>query len=64
MAGRGRLGSGCVLAMAWLSATVGLFAKTPEAASGFTFFVMFMPYASSAFVPVDTMPAWLHGIAE
>lgn len=32
-----------VLAMAWLSATVGLVAKTPEAASGFTFFVMFLP---------------------
>jgi len=27
-----------VLAMAWLSATVGLIAKTPEAASGFTWF--------------------------
>lgn len=53
-----------VLAMAWLSATVGLIAKTPEAASGFTFFVMFLPYASSAFVPVETMPSWLHGFAE
>lgn len=53
-----------VLAMAWLSATVGLVAKTPEAASGFTFFVMFLPYASSAFVPVETMPTWLHGFAE
>lgn len=53
-----------VLAMAWLSATVGLVAKTPEAASGFTFFVMFLPYASSAFVPVETMPSWLHGFAE
>jgi len=53
-----------VLAMAWLSATVGLIAKTPEAASGFTFFVMFLPYVSSAFVPVETMPSWLHGFAE
>ena len=24
---------------------------------------MFLPYASSAFVPVDTMPAWLQGFA-
>lgn len=53
-----------VLAMAWLSATVGLIAKTPEGASGFTFFVMFLPYVSSAFVPVQTMPAWLHVVAE
>jgi ABC-2 type transport system permease protein len=25
--------------------------------------VMFLPYASSAFVPVDTMPGWLQGFA-
>ena len=25
---------------------------------------MFLPYASSAFVPVDTMPSWLQGFAE
>jgi ABC-2 type transport system permease protein len=24
---------------------------------------MFLPYASSAFVPVKTMPTWLHGFA-
>ena len=24
---------------------------------------MFLPYASSAFVPVDTMPSWLQGFA-
>ena len=24
---------------------------------------MFLPYASSAFVPVCTMPGWLHGFA-
>ena len=28
-----------------------------------TFLVMFLPYASSAFVPVHTMPNWLHGFA-
>jgi hypothetical protein len=31
---------------------------------GFTFSVMFLPYPSSAFVPVDTMPAWIHGFAR
>ena len=25
---------------------------------------MFVPYASSAFVPIDTMPSWLHGFAR
>ncbi|MFI0356354.1 ABC transporter permease [Actinomadura sp. 9N407] len=52
-----------IIAMSALSAAVGLLARTPEAASGFTFFVLFLPYPSSAFVPVDTMPGWLHGFA-
>ncbi|MEE1940241.1 ABC transporter permease [Streptomyces sp. TRM 70361] len=53
-----------VVAFSWLSAAVGLLARTPEAASGFTFLVLFLPYPSSAFVPVETMPGWLHGFAE
>jgi len=52
-----------VLAISWLSAAFGLLAKSPEAAAGFTFIVMFLPYPSSAFVPIDTMPSWLHGFA-
>jgi hypothetical protein len=38
--------------------------RDDRAASGFTFFVMFLPYPSSAFVPVSTMPSWIHGFAE
>jgi ABC-2 type transport system permease protein len=53
-----------VVAVSWLAATIGLVAGSPEAANGFTFFVMFLPYASSAFVPVDTMPSLLQGVAE
>lgn len=53
-----------VFAMTWLAATVGLLVKSPEAAGAFTFFMAFLPYPSSAFVPIDTMPGWLHGIAE
>lgn len=53
-----------VLAVSWLSAAVGLVAKTPEAAGGFTFLLMFLPYPSSAFVPIDTMPTWLRGFSE
>jgi len=53
-----------VLAISWLAAAFGVLAKTPEAAGGFSFFVMFLPYASSAFVPIDTMPSWLHGFAR
>ncbi|MFD5751039.1 ABC transporter permease [Streptomyces sp. NPDC127033] len=53
-----------ITAMSWLSAAVGLLAKSPEAASGFTFFALFLPYPSSAFVPIETMPSWLHGFAD
>jgi ABC-2 type transport system permease protein len=53
-----------VLAITWLAATVGLLAKSTESASSFTFFVAFLPYASSAFVPIDTMPGWIQGFAR
>jgi ABC-2 type transport system permease protein len=53
-----------VLAVSWVGAVFGLLARTPEGAGGFSFFAMFLPYPSSAFVPVETMPAWLHGFAE
>ncbi|WP_412077189.1 ABC transporter permease [Streptomyces xanthophaeus] len=53
-----------ITAISWLAAALGLLAKTPEAAGGFTFLMMFLPYPSSAFVPIDTMPGWLHGFAE
>ena len=53
-----------ILAISWLSAAVGVLARSPEAAGGFTFLMAFLPYPSSAFVPIDTMPTWIHGIAE
>jgi ABC-2 type transport system permease protein len=53
-----------VLAVSWLAAAIGLIAKSPEAANGFTFVIMFLPYASSAFVPVDTMPSSIQGFAQ
>jgi ABC-2 type transport system permease protein len=53
-----------MLAISWLAATMGLIANNPEAAAGFTFFGAFLPYPSSAFVPIDTMPSWLRGFAS
>lgn len=53
-----------VLAISWVSAALGVLAKTPEAASGFTFAFLFLPYVSSAFVPTESMPGWLHAFAE
>ena len=53
-----------VLTFSALAAAIGLLVESPEAANGVTFIVLFLPYASSAFVPVDTMPSWLQGFAE
>ncbi|NEE01376.1 ABC transporter permease [Phytoactinopolyspora halotolerans] len=53
-----------ILMMTWVSVMFGLIAKSADAASGFTFFILFLPYMSSAFVPVETMPAALRGFSE
>jgi ABC-2 type transport system permease protein len=53
-----------VFALSWLAAALGLLAKNPEAANGVTFVFMFLPYVSSAFVPPQSMPSWLHWFAE
>ncbi|GAB3293903.1 ABC transporter permease [Epidermidibacterium keratini] len=64
----GVLGAAGVVAL-WITAitaiftVVGLFAKTPQAASGYGFIFLFLPYLSSAFVPIATMPSWLKPIA-
>lgn len=52
-----------IAAVSWLSAALGLIASSPDAASGYTFIITFLPYASSAFVPIATMPSWLRGFA-
>jgi len=53
-----------ILTFTWLFAAIGLVAKTPAVASGYGFVVLFLPYLSSAFVPTDTMPVWLQGVAN
>jgi ABC-2 type transport system permease protein len=52
------------LAMSWFAAAVGVAVRSAEAANGVTFLVSFLPYPSSAFVPVSTMPSWLQGFAR
>jgi ABC-2 type transport system permease protein len=51
-------------AVSWLAAAFGLLARSAESAGAFSFFVLFLPYLSSAFVPPETMPAGLQAIAE
>jgi ABC-2 type transport system permease protein len=53
-----------ILAFTWLFAAIGLVSNTPAAASSYGFVLLFLPYLSSAFVPISTMPKWLQGIAE
>ncbi len=52
-----------VIAVSWLAAAFGLLVSSAEAAGGMMFFLMFFSYASSAFVPVRTLPWWLRGFA-
>ena len=51
-------------AMSWVFATVGLAVGDPETAQAAAFPVMApLVFASSAFVPVSSMPSWLQGFA-
>lgn len=52
-----------VLTFTWLSVTLGLVLSV-EASQSVNFIFLFVPYLSSGFVPIDTMPSWLHGFAE
>lgn len=47
------------VAMTYVSAIFGLLSKTPEGAGAFGFVMLFLPYLSSAFVPLETLPAAL-----
>ena len=52
-------------AFSWVFAFIGLTASSPEASNAFGFTILFpVTFLSSAFVPVESMPSWLEGIAE
>lgn len=53
-----------ILTFTWLFAAIGLVSGSPSAASSYGFALLFLPYLSSAFVPTDTMPNWLQGVAN
>lgn len=53
------------LAISWVSAILGLLAKSVEAVQWMTFMIVFpMTFASSAFVPTEGMPRLLKWFAE
>jgi ABC-2 type transport system permease protein len=52
-------------AFSWISATIGLSVNTVEAAQSAGFIWLFpLTFASSAFVPTQSMPTWLRVFAE
>jgi len=51
-------------ALVWLSAALGLAAKSVETASNTPLFLTLLPLLSSGFVPTDTMPPGLRQFAE
>jgi ABC-2 type transport system permease protein/oleandomycin transport system permease protein len=52
-------------AFSWMFAWLGLLVSSPEAANSVGFIAIFpLTFASSAFVPVATMPDWLRAFAE
>lgn len=53
-----------IITISWMSSIFGLIVKSVDAAMGVSFGVMFLPYISSAFVPLTTLPSWIHGFAE
>lgn len=53
------------LAISWLAAIVGLLAKSVEGVQLLTFILIFpLTFASSAFVPTDSMVSWLKVFAD
>jgi ABC-2 type transport system permease protein/oleandomycin transport system permease protein len=52
-------------AFSWIFAFMALISSSPESAQAIGFILVFpLTFASSAFVPVDTMPDWLQTFAE
>jgi ABC-2 type transport system permease protein len=52
------------LALAWLSAGIGLWAKTPETASNIPIPLAILPMIGSGFVPTHSMPSGLRWFAQ
>ncbi|MGZ4187440.1 MAG: ABC transporter permease [Solirubrobacteraceae bacterium] len=52
------------VALIWLSVAFGLIAKSVVTASNMPMFLLLLPFLSSAFVPVDSMPAGVRWFAE
>ncbi|MEU6841415.1 ABC transporter permease [Streptomyces sp. NPDC046716] len=52
------------LALTWIAVGMGLISPNAEAASNNAMPLIFLPFISSAFVPLHSMPGWFQPIAE
>ena len=52
-----------IVAFTWVCTAAGL-VLSEEAAGSVNFVFLFLPYISSGFVPISTMPGWLQGFAK
>ena len=52
------------LALSWVAVIPGLTAKSVEGSAALAYVVMFLPFISSSFVPVETMPAVVSAFAR
>jgi ABC-2 type transport system permease protein len=50
------------IGLSWLAVLLGLTAQTAEGATGLVMILVFLPYASSALVPTQTMPSAIRGV--
>ena len=64
LAGMG-LALGFAYALSWVMATIGFLVRTPEAVQSAVFLPVFpFVFASSVFLPTETMPDWLRAFAD
>jgi ABC transporter DrrB family efflux protein len=64
LAGMG-LALGFAYALSWVMATIGFLVRTPEAVQSAVFLPVFpFVFASSVFLPTQTMPDWLRAFAD
>ncbi len=61
--GAAALVAGYITVLTVLAAAWGLASGGPDTAATFAFAALFPPYLSTAFVPVEGLPGFLHGVA-
>lgn len=53
-----------ILVVTLVAAAWGLASRTVDSAAMFSFVALFLPYLSTAFIPTDGLPDFLHGFAD